>query len=381
MQQALGSVWAELVSATGRHGVERLGVTTADAFPEVEAELERRTADGSRGGLGFTYTAPRIATNPRVGFPWARRLIVGGRPYLPGAGTPASGVPGTGRIARFAVGDAYEPLRAGLEAAGEVLRSHGFEAVVLCDDSRLVDRAAAVRAGVGWWGRNAMVLAPGAGPWMLLGSIVTDAPFGPTPRMERDCGTCTACLPACPTGALVAPGVLDARLCLAAWAQAPGVIPRELRPAMGDRIYGCDDCLEACPPGGRLLAASGEPRGSVDLGSLLQASDAELKKAFGHLYLPGRRPRVLRRNALVALANTGDERHHAMVLGYLGHPDWLLRLHAAWAAAILVGDGAGPFLEVALDREARSEVAAEISWAIGEVSRRPAGRRPARSTP
>jgi epoxyqueuosine reductase len=381
MREPLAVVWDELAEAAARHGVDRLGVTTADPFPEVELELERRTADGSRGGLGFTYTDPHLATHPKAGFAWVDRLVVAGRAYLPDAGSPPPGRPGTGRIARFAVEDAYRPLRAGLEAIAEVLRRHGYSAEVRCDDSRLVDRAAAVRAGIGWWGKNAMVLAPGVGPWMLLGSVLTDASFGLTPEMERDCGTCHACLPACPTGALVAPGVLDARLCLAAWAQAPGVIPRDLRPALDDRLYGCDDCLDACPPGGRLLAGSTEPKGTVDLEWLLAASDAELRATFAHLYLPGRRPRVLRRNALVALGNGGDERHHQVVLGYLGHPDWLLRLHAAWAAAVLVGEGALPLLEAALAREDRSEVIEEIAWAIGELSRRPAGRRPARSTP
>ena len=139
----------------------------------------------------------------------------------------------------------------------------GHRAAVLCDDSRLVDRAAAVRAGVGWWGKSTMVLAPGHGPWLLLGSVVTDASLPPDTPMARDCGTCAACLPACPTGALVAPGVLDARRCLAALAQSPGAIPREFRRAMGDRLYGCDDCLEACPPGQRArLAARRRRRGA-----------------------------------------------------------------------------------------------------------------------
>jgi epoxyqueuosine reductase len=350
---------ARRVRATGlAAGLDRVGVASALPFPEVRAELEARRADGRAGRLRFTFRDPATATDVRASFPWAERLVVGGRSYLPEAGDPGPGRPGSGRVARFAVEDAYRPLRAALQAVEAVLAGHGHRTAVLADDNRLVDRAAAVRAGVGWWGKNAMVLAPGVGPWMLLGSVVTDAPLPPDPPMERDCGTCTACLPACPTGALVAPGVLDARRCLAAWAQTKGVIPVEFRPAMGDRIYGCDDCLEACPPGSRLKKEAVRGRGREDLAWLLEAPEAEVMSRFGHFYLPGRTTRILRRNALVALANSGGEEHLPLVARYLAHSDPLLRLHAAWAVARLGGAGR---LAVALEAETDPDVRAEIA--------------------
>ena len=123
---------------------------------------------------------------------------------------PGTARPGTARIARFATRDHYEPLRHALHEVAQVLFDSGFRAEVLVDDSRLVDRAAAVRAGVGWSGRSTLVLVPGAGPWVLLGSVITDADLEPSAEMRRGCGTCTACIPACPTGAIIAPGVLDA---------------------------------------------------------------------------------------------------------------------------------------------------------------------------
>ena len=209
-------------------------------------------------------------------------------------------------MARFATANHYDPLRTGLAALAGVLEVAGFRTEIRCDDSRLVDRAAAVRAGVGWWGKSTMVLAPGHGPWLLLGSVVTDAVLPADSPMVRTCGTCEACLPACPTGALVAPGVLDARRCLAALAQSPGTIPREFRRAWGDRLYGCDECLEACPPGRQGLAGgSGPGGGRVDLAEVLGSDDASLLRRFGHFYLPGRDARYLRRNALVALGNSG----------------------------------------------------------------------------
>jgi epoxyqueuosine reductase len=257
-----------------------------------------------------------------------------------------------------------------------VLRAAGHRAEVLCDDSRLADRAPAVRAGIGWWGKNTMVLAPRHGPWLLLGSVVTDAVLPATAPMGRDCGTCEACLPACPTGALVAPGVLDARRCLAAVAQSPGAIPHELRVAMGDRLYGCDDCLEACPPGRRARDAAGESiRGREDLRALLAAGDASLLERFAHFYIPGRRARYLRRNALVALGNSGGEGAVATASAFLHDPDPLLRAHAAWALGRLGGPAAREALRGAAGAEEDPAVAGEIGRALAEGGAEPGGRR------
>jgi epoxyqueuosine reductase len=356
-----------LRSTAASAGLALLGIAAADPFPEVEQAIGERTAAGFHGGLGFTYRHPARATDVRASYPWAQRLVAAGYAYLPTAGGPGSARAGTGRVARFATGDHYRPLRRGLEALAGVLAAAGYRTAVLCDDSRLVDRAAAVRAGVGWWGKNTMVLAPGWGPWLLLGSVVTDAALPVDAPMARDCGTCAACLLACPTGALVAPGVLDARRCLAALAQSPGPIPLPYRHLMGDRLYGCDDCLEACPPGRRRLAAASQRReGRVDLVRLLAADDRTLLARFGHWYLPGRQVRYLRRNALVALGNSGGSRAVAAAAGHLRHSDPLLRRHAAWALGVLAGRDAGAALLAALADEADPEVAAEIRLALGE---------------
>jgi epoxyqueuosine reductase len=312
-------------------GLDRVGIAGVEPFEEVRSDLEERKASGMSGGLTFTYNDPGRSTDVRASLPWAERLVVGGRAYVPEAGSPGPARPGFGRIARFAVDDAYQPLGRALEVVAGALTAAGFRAEIVSDDNRLVDRAAAVRAGIGWWGRNAMVLAPGQGPWMLIGSVVTDAAVAPSEPMRRDCGTCEACLPACPTGALVAPGILDARLCLAARAQLPGAIPDELREPMGDRIYGCDDCLAACPPGGRALERAEAGRGEVDLVWLLEAGDDELLAAFDRFYLPRRRPATLRRNALVALGNHGDRGHLGVVERYLDHPDGVLAEQARWS--------------------------------------------------
>ncbi len=355
----------ELRAAGEGAGLAGFGVCSAEPFPDVRSEVEARVAGELSAGMSFTFRDPATSTDVTASFPWARRLVVGAWSYLPEAGNPGAGSLGMGRVARFATLDHYEGLRAALGAVAGVLAAAGHQAEVLVDDNRLVDRAAAVRAGVGWWGKNTMVLAPGYGPWLLLGSVATDAELAVTSPMVRDCGTCSACLPACPTGALVAPGVLDARRCLAYWAQAPGVFPAEFREAMGDRFYGCDDCLDACPPGQRLLARSGRPGvGRVDLLEVLAASDRELLSRFDHFYVPRRRARYLRRNALVALGNVGGSGAVLVAAGYLAHPDWLLRLHAAWALGRLGGPVARAALGARLPIEQRDDVRAEIEAAV-----------------
>ena len=227
-------------------GCSGFGVTSAAEFEGVADTLSDRLREGLTGGLGFTYKDPERAAAVRRSLPWANRLVVAAWSYMPTAGNPGPSSPGTGRVARFAGEDHYRGLLSVLRAMAEVLRAAGSRTEVLVDDDRLVDRAAAVRAGVGWWGKSTMVLDPRNGPWLLLGSVATDAELATTEPMVRDCGTCTACIPACPTGAIVEPGVLDATRCIAHLTQSAGFIAPDLRRSMGDRLYGCDDCLDAC---------------------------------------------------------------------------------------------------------------------------------------
>lgn len=340
-------------------GLDRVGVAEVEPFEDVRREMDRRLATGLTGRLRFTYKDTALATDVSRSFPWARRLVVGLRAYLPDAGT-AIPQAGRARVARFAVDDAYVPLRAGLVAIAEALEQRGNRAEILIDDDRLVDRAAAVRAGVVWWGKSTMAITPGLGPWFLIGSVVTDTDVEIDEPMRRGCGTCDACLPACPTGALIEPGVLDASRCLAALAQSPGILPRRWRTAMGDRLYGCDECLTACPPGDRLSIRSTRPRGSVDLRWVLAAGDDTLLDRFPHFYLPDRNPRFLRRNALVAVGNDGDQGFLDVVGAYAGHPDWLLRAHAVWALGRIGGTAARMVLEDRARRERTPEVREEI---------------------
>ena len=281
-----------------------------------------------------------------------------------------------GVVARYASADHYRPLRDGLAAVAVRLRAAGFRATVVADDNALVDRAAAHRAGLGWYGKNTNLLLAGQGSWFVLGSVVTDAPLPAASQPLADgCGSCRRCLPACPTGALVAPGVLDARRCLAWLVQAPGVFPREYRTALGGRLYGCDDCQEVCPENvaaeraGMTATGPQDPRDrpAVDLLQLLAASDDELMTGYGRWYIPRRQPRYLRRNALLALGNIADGRDPEVAAALrraLADPDPIIRGHAVWAASQL----ARADLIASLIDEDDPEVRREIAWARGDLT-------------
>ena len=358
-----------------------MGFASAKPMEATRRVLEERKAAGLAGGMQFTYRNPTRSTDPGRVLPGAAALVVGawaygGREAPPGDGLPPGDElpPGEesaphldgrpkGIVARYARRDHYGDLRTALGTLADVLKARGWAARVLVDDNALVDRAAAQAAGLGWFGKNCSVLLPQLGSWFVLGSVVTDAPLPSSVPVHDGCGACRRCLGSCPTGALVAPGVLDARRCLAWLLQAPGIFPFAYREALGARIYGCDDCQEACPanklpagprtgraapgnsaPGSAPGRAPGsEPAGGGDTGEaglrswvgrevdvleMLSASGPELMARYGGWYVPQRDPRYLRRNALLVLANTGDGRSQAVgatLACYLSSPDEMLR--------------------------------------------------------
>ena len=338
MEETGDTLKAEVLALGRSVGLDAVGVTGADPFPEVRVELERRRADGLHGGMQFTFRNPARSTDPGRILEGARSLVVGA------LRTPAPRLAEVGsgrlRIAAYARHDHYATLRDHLERLADRIRSDGWTASVVADDNALVDRAAAVRAGIGWYGKNANVLLPGRGSWFVLGAVVTDAYLPPSGQADEGCGTCRRCLDGCPTGAIVQPGVVDARRCLAWLVQAPGSIPREFRRALGGRLYGCDDCQEVCPVGRSEVIAEGteDPAADVEAIDVLEADDAVLLERFGRWYIAERDPRYLRRNALVALGNTADGGDPAVVRlleTFLADPDPVLRSHATWAAAEL----------------------------------------------
>ncbi len=319
------------------HGITHVGVAPATPMLRARKALAERKASGFADNMSFTWRNPERSTTPTASVAGAQSILVAALPYLADDVTPATGR--RAHIARYARADHYSILRTALRSVARNLRMAGERAVAFADDNALVDREAAYRAGIGWFGKNANLLLPGAGSYFVLGSIITTAIYEPSQPVDDGCGSCTRCLDGCPTGAIVAPGVIDARRCLAWLLQKSGTFPTEMRAALGDRIYGCDDCQEVCPPtvrlGRRNMSSAAPGLGEwVDPLAMLTMSDDELLDTYGLWYFAERDPRWLRRNAIIVLGNTADANDSEtldVLQSVIDGQDVVLAEHAQWA--------------------------------------------------
>ncbi|MCW2922793.1 MAG: Iron-sulfur cluster binding protein [Thermoleophilia bacterium] len=340
-------------------GIDELGVCHAEPYTRAEAMIADRRARGLFADLRFTMSRTETSCHPERLVDDARSVVSAALCYWHpepaveelGEGAADASLGPRGRLARYTRDDAYVALAERLETIADRLRARGHDARVLVDSNDHVDREAAIRSGVGFSGKHTNVITRRVGSWVVLGTLVTDAPLEPTPPMRPGCGSCTACIDACPTDALVdvAGGELDATRCITYWTQSRHSIPLDVREAMGDIAYGCDICQDACPWNrGVEGRRSGDDAvgGGVDLVRWLQAEEEDLDAEWQRLFVPRRRMRYLRRNALVALGNSGHERDAALAAPFLDSDDAMLREHASWALRKL----GGPVAAAALAR-------------------------------
>jgi epoxyqueuosine reductase len=312
-------------------GLDAVGAARAEPYEETERHIRERRARGLFADMKFTMAQPEVSCHPETLLPGARTVVSAALCYY--APAPEAG-PGEGRLPRYTWADVYAVLRERLDALGRQL---GGRYRVLVDANQHVDREAAARAGVGFYGKNTLLITRRHGSWVVLGALVTDVEIESTPPLGLDCGSCTLCIEACPTDALDEPGTLDATRCLSYWTQSSESIPEEYREALGDRVYGCDICQDVCPWNRGIerrradepLPAGAEP--SVSLVEWLEADDEELGRRYDRLYVPRNDPRFLRRNALVALGNAGGPEHRAELAAYADGDDEVLREVAEWA--------------------------------------------------
>jgi epoxyqueuosine reductase len=321
---------AELQRLGEALGLDAVGAAPAAAYEATERHILERRSRGLFGRLRFTTARPEVSCHPERLLDGARTVVSAALCYWEPA--PASR-PGQGTMPRYARRDAYAVLRERLDALGGAL---GGSYRVLVDSNDHVDREAAVRAGIAFYGKNTMAITRRHGSWVVLGTLVTTAELEPSPPLGTDCGSCRLCVDACPTGALDEPGTLDATRCLSYWTQVPEPIPEPYRRPLGAQVYGCDICQEVCPwnRGVERRRAGREPDGAahVDLVAWLE-DDAALADALERLYVPRNDPRWLRRNALVALGNagTGTAGERRALRRHVDGGDAMLAEHAVWA--------------------------------------------------
>jgi epoxyqueuosine reductase len=325
------------------------------------------------------------ATDPATFLAEAKTLVVLGIPYHSDEPEPPADGRSRGRIARYARGrDYHRVFESKLRRMVRAIRDEfGESARATVDYGPLLERPYAAVAGMGWLGKSTMLLAPGFGPWVLLGVIATSLDLPADEPVKKTCGSCTRCIVACPTGAISPEGnVLDSRLCISYHTiENRGSIPRELRAAFGDWIFGCDDCLDACPVGARSFRSHEElaPAKLDDarpgLVELLALDEHAFSERFrGRAIMRARRDGLLR-NVCIALGNVGTGDDVPALAGALVDGSALVRGHAAWALGRLAErfpeftEQARAALESRLRDESDADVVEEISSAVSATRR------------
>ena len=326
---------AELEALGQELGLDAIGAAPAEPYAATEQHIRERRARGLFADMHFTMARPEESCHPERLLPGARTVVSAALCYwLPEPDRP----PGHGRLPRYTWFDAYAQLREKLDALGRTL---GGSYRVLVDANQHVDREAAARSGVGFYGKNTLLITRRYGSWVVLGTLITDVELEPTPALDLDCGECRLCIDACPTGALDEPGTLDSTRCLSYWTQAPEPPPAEYRADLGPQVYGCDICQDVCPwTRGVEKRRAGEPlpEGAtphVSLVDWLRSDPDELRRRFARLYVPRNDGRRLRLNALVAAGNVGGDGERDAVIAFLDDPDDATRAVAVWAHARL----------------------------------------------
>src|SRR6266849_5513420 len=382
-------------------GFDIARITDARGFPEAERVIKERIAAGLMDGLPwFTEERAAVSYHPDALLPEARSIISLAMFYLTEQPDEQEGATPRGRISRYAWGDDYhEVIKPKLQQFAAWLREYArgemsgdLETRIFVDTGRMVDRAVAERAGLGWYGKNTNILTKGWGSWVFLAEIVTNLPLAVDTPIKASCGHCEICLHACPTQALPAPYVLDNTRCISYLTiELRGSIPLELRPLMGNLIFGCDICQQVCPvnkvaerrlglrKNGGVAIPSSQPvnfrprqefrpregiGSSPELIPLLSLTEEQFRERFRLSPIRRTKRRGLLRNVCVALGNIGDAEAVPALIGALHDYEPLVRGHAAWALGRIGGEQAKRALEEALGTEGEDEVRREVQCAL-----------------
>ncbi|MGH7708596.1 MAG: tRNA epoxyqueuosine(34) reductase QueG [Vulcanimicrobiaceae bacterium] len=353
-------------------GSVRICDAVADAI--VADRFDHAVERGDLATWPYDRAYAARAAAPQALFGSARAVVCIAVPYA--APPPPVDRPLVGRVSNYAwSGDYHAVVRRICERIVTVLDDAAPPARsrIVCDTAPLAERAFAARAGLGWIGKHTNVIAPNLGSYIFLGEVVTSAALPVDPPLRKECGSCTRCVDVCPTGALRGDYTIDATRCISDLTQRTDAIPRTLRPLMGTWVWGCDLCQAVCPPTRNAAIAPhpafANPASSAafpDLVGLLELRSAEFKRRYRSTAMGWRGGAVLRRNAAVALGNTGDPLAvDPLERALAADPHPLVRGHAAWALGRIGSPKALAALRRAADMADRDpKVRAEIAAAL-----------------
>ena len=360
----------EIIDYSKQIGIDKIGFTTADPFVELKNRLIRQQELKYQSGFEEPEIEKRV--KPALLMEEPRSIVSVALAYPAKMKVHVQSKQGERRgiFCRASWGvDYHRILQHRLKKLEEFILAKLPEARLksMVDTGELSDRAVAVRAGIGWSGKNCAVITPEFGSYVYLGEMITSIPFEPDTLIEDQCGTCTKCLEACPTGALVQGGQINAQRCISFLTQTKGFLPDEFREKIGNRVYGCDSCQTACPVNKGKdfhFHAEMEPDPEIvkpKLTPLLKISNREFKEKFGMLAGSWRGKKPIQRNAIVALAHFKDETAVPELIDVLQNDSRpVMRGTAAWALGKIGGDMALNALIEASEREQDSETKAEI---------------------
>jgi epoxyqueuosine reductase len=322
-------------------GFDAFGIAAADARPDLPEKLNAALAAGWHGDMQWMADTAARRGSPRDLWPAARSVVMLGVNYAPDADPLANlAKPGVGNISVYARHRDYHELIKGRlkELAGLLARRAGAEVKVFVDTAPLMEKPLAEAAGLGWQGKHSVLVSRKFGSWLFLGAILTDAVLPPDAPHAENCGSCRRCLDVCPTDAFPAPFRLDARKCLAYLnVEHFGPIPRQYRAAMGNRIFGCDDCLAVCPwnkfaaATREMKLATREDLRAPALADLVALDDAAFRKLFAGSPVKRLGHARFLRNVLIAIGNSGDAGFLPAVEARLADPEPVVRGAAIWA--------------------------------------------------
>ncbi len=327
-------------------GFDAFGVTRPDAVPEAKARLERFLSEGAHGDMVWMETTAERRAAPRALWPEVRSVIMLGMNYAPGHDPLAILRERTcGAISVYAQGDDYhELIKARLKRLARWLTEQaGGDVKVFVDTAAVMEKPLAASAGLGWQGKHTNLVSRQYGSWLFLGAIFSTLDLPADGAEEDACGSCRACLDVCPTAAFPAPYRLDARRCISYLTiEHKGPIPRELRAAIGNRIYGCDDCLAVCPwnkfavQGREAKLAAREALRAPALAELARLDDARFRALFSKSPVKRSGRERFVRNVLIAIGNSGDASLAPEAERLLTDASPLVRGAAVWALSRLV---------------------------------------------